>query len=127
MTSQRPAILFLMSDARLRDVYVSRFERDGWTVDTASSLLDAERRAVQLRPAVFFIQHAFLEDAKLAFKRLRSLPTLLKTRIVVADKHLARQDIDTVLAAGAHEVIITAHCSPDALLKRMNQLTQASL
>ena len=123
MTS-KPAILFLIPDARLRDIYVSRFERDGWEVDSATNLTDAERRVVQLRPAVLFVHHAILENVKTAFKRFRSLPTLLKTKIVIVDKHLSREAVDEVLAAGADEVVMTAHLTPQALVKRMNQLIE---
>jgi DNA-binding response OmpR family regulator len=127
MTPAKPAILFLVPDARLRDIYVSRFERDGWEVDAATNLTDAERRAVQLRPSILFIHHTLLESTKTTFKRLRSLPTLLKTRIVIADKHLSREAVDEVLKAGAHEVVMTAHLTPQALVKRMNQLIEADL
>jgi len=126
MTS-KPAILFLVPDARLRDIYVSRFERDGWEADSASSLTDAERRAVQLRPTVLFVQYSVLENVRTAFKRFRSLPTLLKTRIVIADKHLSRAAVDEVLTAGADEVVITAHLTPQALVRRMNQLIEGDL
>ncbi|MFZ2682011.1 MAG: hypothetical protein WAZ14_02880 [Patescibacteria group bacterium] len=127
MTQAKPGILLLMPDARLRDIYVSRFERDGWEVEEAASLLDAERRAVQLRPAVLFIHHVLLEDIKGAFKRLRSLPTLQQTKIVVADRHMSRAAVDEVLQAGAHEVVMTAHMTPRSLVKRMNQITDTDL
>jgi DNA-binding response OmpR family regulator len=111
----------------MREIYVSRFERDGWEVDSASSLLDAERRAVQLRPSVLLVSYLVLEDVKATFKRLRSLPTLLKTSIVVTAKHLSRETVDLLLLAGAKDVILTAHITPQALVKRMNQLIDDSL
>lgn len=127
MMGTKPAILLLVPDARLRDIYMSRFERDGWEVDAATNLVDAERRAVQLRPAVLFIHHSMIENVKASFKRLRSLPTLLRARIVVADKHLPKQVVDEVLDAGAHEVVMTAHLTPRALVNRMNQLIEGEL
>jgi DNA-binding response OmpR family regulator len=127
MTTAKPAILLLLPDARLRDIYVSRFERDGWEVDAATNLVDAERRAVQLRPSILFVHHSILENVKATFKRLRGLPTLLKTRIVVADKHLPREAVEEALGAGAHEVVMTAHLTPQALVKRMNQIIEEDL
>lgn len=127
MTAAKPAILLLIPDARLRDIYLTRFERDGWEADAATNLTDAERRAVQLRPAILFIHHSMLEDVKVNFKRLQSLPTLLKTRLVVADRHLPKTAVDEVLKAGAHEVVMTAHLTPQALVKRMNQLIETDL
>lgn len=122
MTASQPGILLLIPDARLRDIYLSRFERDGWEAEAAVSLVDAERRAVRLRPKILLIHHLVLEDIKQAFKHFKSLPTLQKTKIVVADKHIARAVIDNLLKAGAHEVVLTAHMTPQALVKHMNHL-----
>lgn len=121
------AILILLPDARLRDIYASRFERDGWEVDSAGNLVDAERRAVQLRPAVLLIHYSLIENIKATFKRLRSLPTLQKTRLVVAERNLPRAEVDELLQAGAHAVIMTAHLTPQALVKSMTQLIEAEL
>lgn len=127
MTPGKPAILFLMPDARLRDIYLSRFERDGWEVDSATNLVDAERRAVKLRPTILFINYEVLDDVKTAFKRFKSLPTLLKAKIVIGARALTRTQVNETLGAGAIEVVITAHITPQALVKRMNQLIEDDL
>jgi hypothetical protein len=124
MTSAKPAILLLVPDARLRDIYISRFERDGWEVDAASTLLDAERRAVQLRPSVMLVHRDLLENVKAAFQRFKSLPTLLTCRMVVIAKALSRGEIDELLKAGAREVVLTAHLTPQGLVKKMNHLIE---
>lgn len=128
MTAQiKPAILFLLPDARLRDIYGSRFERAGWEVDAATNLVDAERRAVQLRPVVFLVHHSLLENVKLALKRLHSLPTLRKTKIVVAEKHLSRMAVDELLSEGADQVVMTTHLTPQALVESMNSLIDTNV
>lgn len=127
MTSAKPAILVLIPDARLRDIYLSRFERAGWEAEAASGLVDAERRAVQLRPAVLLIYFSLLENVKAAFKRLHSLPTLQKTRIVIADKYIDQSTVHELLEAGAAQVVMTAHLTPQDLVDRMNNLIEDSL
>lgn len=128
MTSQRKlAILFLLPDARLRDIYMSRFERAGWEVDAATNLVDAERRAVQLRPVIFLVHYSMLENVKAALKRLRSLPTLQETKIVIAERHLTRAAVDELLTEGADQVIMTTHLTPQALVQSMNSLIDASV
>lgn len=122
MTSDQPAILLLLPDARLRDIYASRFEREGWEVDSSATLLDAERRAVQLRPSILLIHYSLIENAKATFKRLRSLPTLLKTKIVIIDRHLPRVAIDELLKLGAEDVVMTAHLTPQGLVTSMTHL-----
>lgn len=120
MSPGQPVILMVLPDARLRDIYVSRFEREAWIAESAHTLLDAERRAVQLRPTVLLVHATCFEDIPHTFAHLRSLPTLLKTAIVVADTRLARASVDAFLASGAHEVVSLAHLTPLALVKRMN-------
>mgnify|MGYP001596344080 CR=1 FL=1 len=124
MTTVKPSILLLLTDARLRDIYASRFERDGWEVDSSSNLVDAERRAVQMRPSVLLIHYSLFENLKATFKHLRSLPTLLKTRIVVIDRHLTRPVVDELLKLGAAGVMMTAHLTPQSLVKSLNQLIE---
>ncbi|HRH31820.1 MAG TPA: hypothetical protein PLK06_00655 [bacterium] len=128
MTLQRKsAILLLLPDARLRDIYMSRFERDGWEVDVAVNLVDAERRAVQLRPLILLVHYSMLENVKAALKRLHGLPTLLQTKIVVADRHLSRAAVSELLKEGADQVIMTTHLTPQALVQSMNSLIDASV
>lgn len=124
MTGTKQAILLVLPDARLRDIYALRFERDGWKVETSGNLVDAERRAVQLRPVILLLHYSLIENVKATFKHLRSLPTLLKTRLVVTDRHLNRPVVDELLKLGAAQVIMTAHLTPQALVTSMNHLIQ---
>ncbi len=125
MTSfRKPAILFVLADAKLRDIYLARFEHDGWEVDEAASLLDAERKAVQLRPAILFIGQEFLDNLEANFTRFKSLPTLLKARIVVAGQAFSREAVSTMVRAGAHDIVMTAHVSPQELSKRLHKLIE---
>lgn len=124
MSPSQPAILLLMADARLRDIYSSRFEKGGWAVETAATLLDAERRAVQLRPSVLVVDVSLLEDVKLGFKRFKSLPTLLKCQLVLLARSLPRSQIDEALAAGAKQVVLTAHLTPQEFVTKMTQLIE---
>lgn len=124
MTGAKPAILLVLPDARLRDIYALRFERDGWKVETSGNLVDAERRAVQLRPVILLLHYSLIENVKATFKHLRSLPTLFKTRLVVTDRHLNRPVVDELLKLGAAQVIMTAHLTPQALVTSMNHLIQ---
>lgn len=120
MSMSRPAILMVLPDARLRDIYLSRFERDAWLAESANTLVDAERRAVQLRPTVLFVHGEFMTDIRQTFQHLRSLPTLLKTAIVVADTRLSPATVRELFTAGAHDVLSLLHLTPLGVVKRMN-------
>ena len=122
MIDTKLSILLLLSDPRLRDIYLSRFEREGWVAEEALHLKDAERRAVQLRPAVFLIDHKLIDDAKATLKHLNSLPTMVRTKIVVLARELSRQAMKELVAAGADDVIMSGHSTPQEVIKRMHSL-----
>ncbi len=124
MTAAKPAILLMLADGRLRDIYQNRLERAGWSVDAAVNLVDAERRAVQLRPDVVLIDHRGLDDAQGTFKRFKTLPTLHQAKIVVTDKTLSASNIKDILAAGADAAVTTAHLTPQGLIKYLTQLIE---
>lgn len=117
-----PRILMLLSDPRLRDIYLSRFEREGWTVEEAVHLKDAERRAVQLRPTIFLVDYKLLEEPRAALKHLHSLPTMQKTHIVILARALSREAVRELHAAGAEHVVLSGHDTPQELVKRMQSL-----
>ncbi len=117
-----PRILMLLSDPRLRDIYLSRFEREGWTAEEAVHLKDAERRAVQLRPTVFLIDYKLMEDPKETLRHLHSLPTMQKTHVVIFARALSRDAVRELLSAGAEHVVLSGHDTPQELVKRMQSL-----
>lgn len=84
-----------------------------------TQLVDAERKAVRMRPNVLVIDVASLAEAEADVKRLRRLPTLLKTTIVVLARRATREAIDELLDAGAHEVILTPHTTPSHVVEHI--------
>jgi CheY-like chemotaxis protein len=126
MTASVQTVLLALTDSRLRDIYASRLEKAGWEVELAGGLLDAERRAVQLRPKVVLLDYVLLDDPEMNFKHFRSLPTLHQAQFVVLSKHLAADILKQLLAVGANAVVLTAHLGPQALVKKLKQLIETS-
>ncbi len=61
MSQARPIILLVLSQARLREIYHRRAEREGFTIEVSPTLLDAERRAVSLRPGIFMVEAELID------------------------------------------------------------------
>lgn len=121
MSSQAPAVLIVDSSAAQGASYARHFERRGWTVAVVTALIDAERKAVRMRPLVLVIDVLSLTEAEADIRRLRTLPTLLKTRIVVLARRATAQQVDKLLAAGAHELILTPHITPLSVVTHIEQ------
>jgi len=112
MPAKGRAVLIVDSSAAQGASYARHFERRGFVTAIVTTLLDAERKAVRMRPTVLVIDVMSLTEAKTDIKRLRSLPTLLKTKIVVLARRATSSQVDELLTAGAHELILTPHTTP---------------
>lgn len=109
------SLLLLVSDTILSDIYERRLAGAGWKVHAARTLAEAERKAVRARPTVFLLDVKAVEDLVTTLKRLKSLPTMLRTQIVLlSDDQPVKHDV--------HEVVYTRHISPHDLLKKLSML-----
>lgn len=118
----RPSILLAVCDTYLAGVYGRKFERDGWDVEVVESLAEAEHRAVQMRPAVLLFEAACVVDVAKEICRLKSLPTLLKTHVVVLADKAHMGDIDAARKAGAKEYLLLGHFLPEEIVIKMRRL-----
>jgi len=74
-----------------------------------------------MRPDVLMIDVVSLSEAEADIKRLRTLPTLLKTRIVVLAKRASALQVQQLLTAGAHELVLTPHMTPPHVVSHIEQ------
>ncbi len=123
--SQPPTILFALPDQHLAAIFARQFTHDGWLSETVATLTEAELRAVQLRPnVIIFDATVITQAAALAaeIKRLKNLPTLLKTKLIVLGDAAHMRLINDALAAGATDYILLPHLTPNALVARLRRL-----
>ena len=121
MPLKAPSVLIVDSSAAQGASYARHFERRGFTAAVVTALLDAERKAVRMRPDVLMIDVVSLSEAEADIKRLRTLPTLLKTRIVVLAKRASALQVQQLLTAGAHELVLTPHMTPPHVVSHIEQ------
>lgn len=124
MATPKPTLLIVASDATLSAAFARCFERDGWDVVVVTSVKDAEHAAVRLRPNVLMLHTACTLDPAAEVKRLRALPTLLRTRIVVLADRAHMPGITAAHAAGAAEYLLVGHTVPGDVVARMKQLIE---
>lgn len=118
----RPTILIAACDAYLAGVYGRKFEREGWDVEVVESVREAEQRAVQLRPSVLLFEAACVVDAAAEVRRLKALPTLQKSHIVVLADQAHMHGIRDALAAGASDYLLVGHFVPLEAVAKMKRL-----
>ncbi len=118
----KPSILLSIRDLHLAEIFAHQFERDGWEVEVIDKLPAAELRAVQFRPNILVIDAQALPDVTSELRRLRTLPTLLKTKIVLLADQAHHASVHQALTAGAAEYVLTGHLTPSSLVTKMKRL-----
>ena len=116
-----PSVLMVTAAQVLADIYLRRFERQHWDAHVVTDLGEAERKAVRLRPTVMLIDLDTIGGVVDELKRLKRLPTLMKTALIVFAQHASRVMVHDLLAAGARDVILTPHMKPTEVVDRINQ------
>ncbi|MBI1908132.1 response regulator transcription factor [Candidatus Uhrbacteria bacterium] len=118
----RPTILIAACDTYLAGIYGRKFERDGWEVEVVERVKDAEHRAVQVRPAVLMFEADCVADVAKEVRRLKALPTLLKTHIVVLASRAHMHGVRDAMLAGASDYLLVGHFVPQEAVAKMKRL-----
>jgi len=119
-----PSILIIDCEPHLASIYAKRFDIDGWDVEMADSIDDAERKATKMKPDILLIDAQCAADLSEVIKRFRGLPTLLHQKMVVLAPDGERGKIQTALDAGADAYLILGHFVPQELVKKMKRLIE---
>ena len=117
-----PSILFVACDAYLAGIYGRKFELDGWDVEVVEELQDGERKAMKLRPDVMVIDTGCLVDLVEEMKRLRAMPTLLQTKMVVLARGATHEEIQEALNVGVDTYLLLGHFVPQEMLSKIKKL-----
>lgn len=117
-----PSIVIVACDPYLAGIYGRKFERDGWGVEIAETLDEGEKKAVKQRPAVLLLDDGCVADVAAEIKRLKSLPTLQKTEIIVLAAQGDREEIERALKAGARDYLILGHFVPQEAVQKLRKL-----
>lgn len=122
MQTARYSLLIAACDAYLAGAFARRFERDGWDVRVVDSVKDAQYVMVQMRPSVFLLEAACTPDPAAEVRRLRSLPTLRGTKIVVLAHDAHTTAVHAALNAGADDYLLVGHVMPSEVVAKMKIL-----
>lgn len=122
MSVARPSIVLAACDEKLAGIYGRKFEHEGWLVEVVASVQEAEHASVQLRPSVMLLDASCSVDMAREVKRLKALPTLLRTKIVILAAQSDRRKIDAALAAGASDYLLVGHFVPIEAVAKMKRL-----
>lgn len=118
MTSREPRVIILCEDAVYRSVLGRQFEKEGWEVEESSRVEDAERRAVQFRPHVVVAEMQNVQEMTFLLHRWKTLPTLLRARVIVEASTLLPGEAEELLDAGAATIALRGHQTPRDIVRR---------
>lgn len=125
MSGTRPSLLVAACDAYLAGAFARRFAREGWEVSIVDSVKDAEHTAVQMRPSVLLLQTSCVADPAAAVRRIRALPTMRKTHVVLLADHAHMPSVNEALAAGAADYLLVGHVIPAEAVQKMKRIVGA--
>ncbi|PIX62543.1 hypothetical protein CO057_04145 [Candidatus Uhrbacteria bacterium CG_4_9_14_0_2_um_filter_41_50] len=116
------SILIIACDPYLAGIYGRKFERDNWDVEIAETILDGERTAIKSRPSIILLDDECAADISGEIRRLKSLPTILKTKIVVLAKEGDQKKISESFSAGADDYLLLGHFVPQEAVQKMRKM-----
>lgn len=119
---KQPSILIVACDPYLAGIYGRKFELDGWEVDIAETLTDGERKATRMRPSVIILDADCAADISAEVTRLKALPTLLRSHVVILAGKGDRIEIQNALEAGAATYLLLGHFVPQEAVAKMRAL-----
>lgn len=122
MVASRPSLLIAACDDVLAQIYARRFRREAWEVEAVEKLVEAEHKAVQMRPTILMVDASCTLDMAKEVRRLKALPTLMRSKIVVFAERADHAHIQRALDAGAVEYILAAHVTPNEAVTKMKRL-----
>lgn len=117
-----PTILIVACDSYLAGIYGRKFELDGWEVDIAETLAEGEKKATKIRPAVILLDADCAVHISEEVKRIKRLPTMLKTKIAILASFGDREEIQRSFEAGADSYLLLGHFVPQEVVKKMRKL-----
>lgn len=116
------SILIVACDPYLAGIYGHKFELDHWQVEIAENFAEAKRLATKSRPAIILLEDGCVDDVAEEIKKVKALPTLLKTKIVVLSAQADREKIVQAKEAGAADYLIYGHFVPQEAVEKMRKL-----
>jgi len=111
-----------MCDPYLAGIYGRKFERSGWDVDIEEDVVSAERHGAKSPPHVLVLDIDCVADPVAQVKELRSLPTLMRTRLVLLAREGNCDMIDAAMNAGADSFLLIGHFVPQEAVDKMHRL-----
>ena len=120
-----PSIVIVACDAYLAGIFGRKFELDGWDVGIAESMEEGERKASKQRPSILMLDVDCVVDMEAAIRRMRSMPTLQKTKLVLLAGKGDRVHIQKAREAGADDYLLLGHFVPQEAVIKMKALLES--
>lgn len=117
-----PSILIIACDPYLAGIYGRKFELDNWDVEIAETIAEGEKMATKSRPKIILMDHDCTDDIPAEISRLKSLPTIMNTKIVILARAGEYSEIQRSLTAGAEDYLLLGHFVPLEAVQKMRKL-----
>lgn len=122
MPMKKSSILISACDSSFSRIIGKRFGARGWKVALADTLIDTERKAAKQQPDILLLHSNCLVNPANEIKRLRAMPTLQKTKLVILTPHGNAEEMHSAMNAGADGYLVRGQFSTQDLVEQMHAL-----
>lgn len=116
-------ILIVEDDSFLSDMYLVKFNQQGFNTEVAINGEEGLKKAKELKPDVILLDVVLPKmDGFEVLKTIKNDPSLQKTIVILLTNLGQQGDMEKGLSMGADEYIIKAHYTPSAVVTKVKEV-----
>jgi len=123
MKNKNKTVLIIEDDPFISDVYVLKIESEGYSVDTAEDGLIGLEKLKKKKYDIVLLDILMPNlDGFKVLERVKMVPSLSKTPIVILTNLSQKNDIQKGLNLGAIDYIVKTKFTPSEVIKTVNKI-----
>lgn len=113
-------VLIIEDDELLREVYATKFQMEGFVVDTASDGAEGLHKATTKEPDIILLDMLMPRMNGLEFLRAYRIPSLHpNVKALVISNKSSTKEINEAKTMGARDYLIKSHHTPAEIVERI--------
>lgn len=116
-------ILLIEDDPFLVDIYKTKFQEEGFSVNVAKEGDQALRKIEEDEPDILLLDLVLPHlDGFELLKKIKSNPRFKKLKVIVLSNLSQKEEVEKGMALGATKYLIKAHYTPSEVVKEVKKI-----